>query len=168
MGFDMSEGNYIPGRAFEQSLANMTHDIASGDAIRHLVNKGYTVSQIMKHLDFPTPRERVEKTITRYLRDTGAILDNLPEGAKELLDKSSILQAENIYVSCPFAAKFHYDREKLKGEFFDLLSYDEADYLSGILWEHNPMYHRLSLKMRGICNKLEESGKFEFRYFRID
>ena len=63
-----------PGDSFNRALSDFTHDVASGGAIRHLCDKGYTVSQIMKMLDYPTPRERVEKTFTRHLSESGTLL----------------------------------------------------------------------------------------------
>ena len=40
---------------FKQSLNNFINDFASGDAIRHLADKGYTVAQIVGMLDYPIP-----------------------------------------------------------------------------------------------------------------
>jgi len=51
---------------FSKILANFTHDVASGDAIRHLADKGHTVKEITEALDFPTPKERVQKTVWEH------------------------------------------------------------------------------------------------------
>lgn len=64
----MSENRY-----FQEALANFTHETASGGAIRHLADLGYTAEQIAAQLDFPTPYERVQKTMWEHLVDTGVI-----------------------------------------------------------------------------------------------
>lgn len=63
---------------FGEALSNFTHDVASGGAIRHMVNLGYTVDEICRHLDFPTPRARVQETVFRYLTESGVLLGSLP------------------------------------------------------------------------------------------
>jgi len=59
---------------FKKALSNFTYDMASGGAIRHLADVGYTVKQIMENLSYPTPRERVQKTVWEHLLNTGVIL----------------------------------------------------------------------------------------------
>jgi len=63
---------------FQDALANFTHEAASGGAIRHLADLGYTVKQIAEQLDFPTPYERVQKTVWEHLLHTGVILSQEP------------------------------------------------------------------------------------------
>lgn len=59
---------------FKRALSNFTYDMASGGAIRHLTDVGYTVKQIMENLSYPTPYERVQKAVWDRLLDTGVIL----------------------------------------------------------------------------------------------
>ncbi len=73
----MSEQDY-----FRSALASFTHDAASGGAIRHLADLGYTVDQITRQLTFPTPRERVRREVWERLLDTGVILTQEPGGQK--------------------------------------------------------------------------------------
>ena len=42
---------------FKSALADFTFEAASGGAIRHLADLGYTVKQITEQLSFPTPCE---------------------------------------------------------------------------------------------------------------
>lgn len=65
----MSEQEY-----FKNAMSNFTFEVASGGAIRHLADLGYTVNQIMKQLTFPTPYERVQKTVWEHFLDTGVVL----------------------------------------------------------------------------------------------
>lgn len=58
---------------FQAALANFTFDVASGGAIRHLADLGYTAAQIMKRLDFPTPYDRVQQTIWDHFLQTGVL-----------------------------------------------------------------------------------------------
>ncbi len=48
---------------FKKSLSDFTFDVASLDAVRHLADRGYTVNQIVRMLDFPTPYDRVQQTV---------------------------------------------------------------------------------------------------------
>ena len=55
---------------FHAALANFMFDTASSGAIRHLADRGYTVEQIRKHLDFPTPYDRIQKTVWEHFLHT--------------------------------------------------------------------------------------------------
>lgn len=65
----MSEQNY-----FKHALKNFTFEVASKGAICHLADSGFTVGQIMKKLDFPTPLDRVQQTVWEHFLDTGYLL----------------------------------------------------------------------------------------------
>lgn len=68
---------------FQKALADFTHEAASGGAIRHLADAGYTVAQIMETLDFPTPYEKVRKEVWAHFLKTGVILREEPGSAFE-------------------------------------------------------------------------------------
>lgn len=55
------ENNY-----FNEALSNFTKDFAYGGAIRHLVDKGYTVDRIIKEFNYPLSRESIEKMVVDY------------------------------------------------------------------------------------------------------
>ena len=63
---------------FQNALSNFTHEVASGGAIRHLTDLGYTVKQISERLDFPTPFERVQCQVWEHLLETEVILTAEP------------------------------------------------------------------------------------------
>ena len=69
----MSEQEY-----FKSALSDFTHEAASGGAIRHLADLGYTARQITERLTYPTPYERVRKTVWKHLIDTGIVLTQEP------------------------------------------------------------------------------------------
>lgn len=63
---------------FRQALANFTFETASGGAIRHLADHGYTVGEISKRLDFPTPFDRIQNTVWKHFLDKGILLLDEP------------------------------------------------------------------------------------------
>ena len=73
----MSEQEY-----FRQALSNFAFDMAGGDAVRHLADRGCTVKQIIKLLTFPMPYEKVREIVWKHLTDTEIILLKEP-GSKE-------------------------------------------------------------------------------------
>ncbi len=54
---------------FEEALADFVQNFAYGDAIRHLVDKGYTADRIIKEFHYPLSKERVEKIVDGYLEE---------------------------------------------------------------------------------------------------
>ena len=67
---------------FQKALSDFVYDMASGGAIRHLADLGYTVRQIQEKLDFPTPYERIQRTVWKHLLDTGVIFPESPKHGK--------------------------------------------------------------------------------------
>lgn len=57
---------------FNEALSNFAFDVAGGAAIRHMADAGYDVDRIMRELDYPIPRARVEKELNRYLQEKEA------------------------------------------------------------------------------------------------
>ena len=74
----MSEQDY-----FRNALSDFTYEAASGGAIRHLADLGYTTKQIAEKLTYPTPYERVRKTVWRQLVDTQVVLTQEPGKGKQ-------------------------------------------------------------------------------------
>lgn len=63
---------------FQKALADFTYEAASGGAVRHLADMGYTVKQIAEQLDFPAPYERIQKGVWERFLETGVILTEEP------------------------------------------------------------------------------------------
>ncbi len=63
---------------FKNALSNFTYEAASGGAIRHLADLGYTVKQIAEKLSFPTPYERIQKTVWEHFLNTHVVLEEEP------------------------------------------------------------------------------------------
>lgn len=87
----MQENSY-----FQKALSDFTHEVASGGAIRHLTDLGYTVRQIREQLDFPTPYERIQKAVWERLKETGVILSEEP-GSSERTEKAVYVQERDKY-----------------------------------------------------------------------
>lgn len=138
---------------FQEALSDFIYDAASGRAIRHLTDNGCTAAQIVQQLDYPVSFAKVQHTVTRYLKETGVLLEKLPVPYKNLktipFERSSpeklfsffaerIRQngEENSYLGCPFGAKS-----------FSMLTAREREYIEGIAWEPGIMYHRLNRRM---------------------
>ncbi|EET60540.1 hypothetical protein BRYFOR_07357 [Marvinbryantia formatexigens DSM 14469] len=163
---------------FQEALADFMHDAASGDAIRHLCDLGYTTDAIMRQLTFPTPRERVEKTVYRHLTERGILLETLPENAREisteglqekelwvLLQKQIARNGEeHLYVSCPFGT-IRRDREARLQKMFAPLTGREREYLTGIPWKPAVMYHRLNSRMLEISVSLALYSDADIRFY---
>ncbi len=69
----MQENSY-----FQKALADFTQEAASGGAIRHLADLGYTVEEIQRELAFPTPISRIRRVVWEHLLDTGVVLREVP------------------------------------------------------------------------------------------
>lgn len=68
---------------FRNALSDFTYEAASGGAIRHLADLGYTVRQICDKLTYPTPYERVRNTVWQHLIDTRVVLTEEPGSGRE-------------------------------------------------------------------------------------
>jgi hypothetical protein len=64
---------------FREALNNFTFDVASGGAIAHLADLGFTPSEIQKRLDFPTPYEQVREAYLKWLLDKKIIVEDRAE-----------------------------------------------------------------------------------------
>lgn len=164
---------------FEAALSNFVFDVASGGSIRHLVDRGYSVDQIIKELAFPTPRERVEKTVFQYMIETGILrLDCKEEGMKKqavgtinkyqwnscLLEHIAKNGEENSYMRCPFGIWVKTDKNKLE-QVISCLTTREQEYILGIRWENKIMYHKLNSRMLEIGVQLAIEAKFQVEFY---
>lgn len=168
---------------FEAALSDFVFDVAAGGAIRHLTDRGYSVEQIMKELDYPVPRAKVEKAVYRHLTQSGILLGKLPaetierrihllqESTKEKLivamaEYIGLFGVENSYMECPFGQWMKNDEKKLH-QITACLTSREQEYILGIRWEQNVMYHRLNGRMREIGMKLVMHTDEEWRFYFI-
>ena len=199
---------------FQNALSNFTHEAASGGAIRHLTDLGYTAKQIMEQLDFPTPFARVQKEIWQRLLDTNVILLEEPGRVKNKkaayireYDKygrasfrkvveqdekkenemswrkqslcgktqdmvSKLIQAKIVengegssYVACNFGLLNKREPERFD-QILQNLDTELKEYIEGLPWERQRVYHRMDVRMTKIWLLLKESeGCFGECYF---
>ena len=86
----MPENSY-----FQKALSNFTHEVASGGAIRHLTDLGYTAKQVADQLDFPTPFARVQQEMWQRLLETEVLLAEEPAGGQK--EKVSYVREQDQY-----------------------------------------------------------------------
>lgn len=193
---------------FEKALSNFTYEAASGGAIRHLFDRGFTVSQIVEMLEFPTPLDRVQKTVWEHMVQSGVVLleepgtDQIQEKISYVVEfdqygkrsfrqvrtpseKKQILQwkertftggrfshfqdtlaelcekngEKTAYVSCDFGVKISQELWEFESE-MRFLDEKQKDYILGISWEPQVVYHRLDSRMREIVSCLYGAGKY--------
>lgn len=57
---------------FEEALSDFVNNFAYGDAVRHLVDKGYTADRIKKEFHYPLSNDRLEKMVETYKKEKEA------------------------------------------------------------------------------------------------
>lgn len=118
---------------FKNALSDFTFEAASGAAIRHLADLGYTAKQIMEQLTYPTPYEKVQKTVWEHLVDTGVLLLKEPGSEKRKRNvtyvkeygkygRASLRQVvlEDNGAELPCWEKYHFDNSS-SGDFSTFL-----------------------------------------------
>lgn len=174
------------GGYFQVALSDFMFDVAAGGAIRHLTDRGHSVEQIMKELDYPVARSKVEKAVFRHLVESGILMSGLPKEDEKMQilhlrtdvekDRNKFRAAlvkhiekygeTNSYMECPFGLWMKNDEKKLH-KVMEVLTSREKEYILGICWEHKMMYHRLNDRMREIGMKLGADTGEEWSFFFI-
>lgn len=169
---------------FEAALSDFVFDVAAGGAIRHLVDRGHSIEQIMNELDYPVPRPRVEKAVYRHMTESGILLDRLPAEDERvdihilkekdsrklyeaMIDNIDKYGVQNSYMECPFGMWMKNDAGKMQ-QVISCLTSREQEYIFGIRWERNIMYHRLNDRMREIGIKLSGHTDEEWKFYFIE
>ncbi len=156
---------------FKKALSDFTNDFASGGAIRHLADNGFTVKEIHDRLDFPTPVSKVAETVWKHFLDIGIILLEEPVSgeSKEKVDyvkvhgefgKTSfkrvvteVSSIEGEYIKCDFGKEIYKDKEGFKKS-LSVLSERDRDYILGLPWPLTPVWHIADERMKRIYSLL--------------
>lgn len=163
-------------REFGQALSDFTFDMACGGAIRHLAGLGLTAKEVHVRLSFPVSYERVRQAYTKYLFDTGVLLREHPESRCAAAQKTYIYvqeegkygkksfrrvekepgpeDGERIYAACDFGKLGMPDGLAALG-----LDVKQQEYLEGICWDTQTMYHLMNDRMRGIVEAIAGHGR---------
>lgn len=81
---------------FQSALSSFVTDAACGGAIRHLVDIGYTLDQIVDRLDYPAPRAKVQRIMMDYLYESRVLLREEPS-AKLFAAKETFVQEQDAF-----------------------------------------------------------------------
>ena len=166
---------------FEDAMSDFIHEMASAGAIRHLVDAGYSLEQIISKLDYPTSRTRVEQTVNQYMKESGILLSTLPVEAETMaqcrLNQPSIKELgivlqekiqkngiEHSYMSCPFGIYAKSGQGILRQK-LSCLTNREQEYILGIPWEQDEMYHRLNDRMLEIGKYLAVNSDIKLQFY---
>ena len=165
---------------FQKALSDFVYDMASGGAIRHLADLGYTVRQIQERLDFPTPYERIQKTVWKHLTDTGVIFPERAEQGKTG-EKVDYVREYDSYgrasfrrvvvqeaasrplepcLLCCFGILKYKDPERYE-QVLRALDPEQVEYIEGLPWGVERFFHRPDQRMLGIYHTLEKAGLSE-------
>ena len=138
---------------FKNALSDFTYEAASGGAIRHLADLGYTVKQINEKLTYPTPYARVQKTVWQQLLDTKVVLTEEP-GSGKVRGKT----------------EYAVERDKYGRTSYRLLTVHGEDAES-IHWKERIYSRRadgsLSEYLAGMCNRNNEESAYISCYFGL-
>lgn len=159
---------------FQSALSDFVFDMASGGAICHLTDLGYTVKQIQERLAYPTPYERVQKAVWKHLLDTGVIAMAEQEEKREKVEyvreydsygKASFRRVTVPVTSpeppksrllCRFGMLRYKDPERYR-QMLEALKPEQAEYIDGLPWELEGVWHRADPRMLGIYHALERA-----------
>ena len=160
--------------AFRSALSNFMNDFASGDAIRHLADRGLTVSEIMNRLSFPTKKELVAETVWKHYLDTGVICTEMPDGRARRkvtyiqeqgeFGRTTLRQVteevpapKGEYVECDFGHEMYRDREAFLHK-MDRLLPEDRDYILDLPWPLQRVWHILNERMSRIAETMGIRG----------
>lgn len=163
---------------FGKAMGNFIHEMSGAGAIRHMVDQGYSIRQIMERLDYPTPQRRVEETALKHMLKQGILLERLPDQkmtAENQTKQKTVSEYRQIKIPASWdrrqLSEAVYVRKEQDGEDFSYvllpiaglkkdrellscLSDRERDYLCGLPWEGVMVYHRLTGRMYEIAIEL--------------
>lgn len=156
---------------FNEALSNFVNDMASGGAIRHLADLGYTAAQIVKEMDYPVSIERVGKTLWQHYIQQGIILLEPPR-EKPVLEKVSYVREQGKYGAVHFRRRVEqvespgseyclcdfgrqrYQNEALFFKELEVLQERDREYILGLPWPLQRVYHVADERMRRIQKSL--------------
>lgn len=105
---------------FQTALSNFATDMACGGAIRHLVNSGCTLDQIVARLNYPTSREKAQRIMMEHLYQNRVLLREEPSDAL-FEEQTQFVQEQDAY-----------GRRTLRKVAIDHNSQDKATDMTGL------------------------------------
>ncbi len=160
---------------FQSALSDFVHDFASGGAISHLADLGYTVTEIMEKLSFPTPKERVVRAVWKHYLEKGIIVLHKPQenetlrqvryveehgayGRVSLRQVVEEVQRPKVeYLPVSFG-KWRYQDEHGFQERLKVLTPREQQYVLDLPWPLQTVWHVKDERMENILKKFEKDS----------
>ena len=159
---------------FQKALSKFAVEFAAGNAIRALADKGLTAEEIHEKLSYPVPRKTIGEMIWAHYLDTCVICIEHPgmagekvitsyERVQDAYGKTSFRQIKTTipitgeYVPCDFGKQLYQNREKLM-EQLQGLDPKDRDYVLGLPWPLQTVYHKKDARMERILHKLNEGS----------
>lgn len=162
---------------FRKALSDFSFDVASGGAIRHLADLGYTVKQIQEQLDFPTPFARIQEAVWKRLVDTRVIFLEEPwqqhlketvhfvreydsygkASFRRVVEDNPRTETEGSFLVCEFGTVRCRDTEKYR-KVLAALDERQAEYVDGLPWPKGKVWHRADERMLEIERRLQAAG----------
>ena len=157
---------------FNRALSNFTNEVASGGSIRHLADLGYTVKEIKDNLTYPTPIDRIRETVWKHFIDIGVIKiandkpgdeaesytyekeqDKYGNVSFRRVKKSKRYNADE-YIPCDFGKRIYKDKDAFVKS-LEVLSDRDREYILGLPWSLETVYHIADERMKRISEKLK-------------
>ncbi len=159
---------------FKQALSDFAGDAAYGGALRHFADLGYTVDQMIKELDFPVSRERAGAVVWQHYLARGIILLEEPP-AEPVIEKISyvreygkygkvhyrrVVERKELpmknYYPCEFGKKRYQDEALFLHE-LEVLAEGDREYILGLPWPLQRVYHAADERMTRIMETLNDT-----------
>ncbi len=143
-------------KEFNEALGNFITDFAGGGAVRHLADSGLSVSEIVKSLNYPLPKEKVASIVWEHYINTGVICLDSP---KPTVEKISYVKEQDAfgkvsmrrvvekidnsstkYVKLDFGKRLYQNSEEFKKS-LTVLSVKDSEYILDLPWPLQEVYH---------------------------
>ena len=151
---------------FQNALRNFMNDFASGDAVRHLADQGFTVTEITRKLSFPTKKELVAEMVWKHYLETGKIRLTAPEtgtikkvryvkdtgpygktSLRRVVEEVPAPEAE--YVAVDFGRKIYKDKAAFLNK-LDGIAEEDREYILDLPWPLHVVWHVKDERMKRI------------------
>ena len=152
-------------KEFNKALSNFVHDVASGGAVRHLAESGYTISEIAAQLDYPLPKDKIAQVMWEHFVNTGKICLEEP---RETHEKVSFVKEQDAYgktsfrkvvetvdnsarkyIKCDYGKALYQKKPEFLA-WLEKLEPGDREYIELLPWPLTPVYHEVDARMARI------------------
>ncbi|MCR5516192.1 MAG: hypothetical protein K6F41_07025 [Lachnospira sp.] len=158
---------------FEKALSNFLSEFTTTGSIKHLVDRGMTLDQIIENMDYPASREKVSRQMYEYMLEAKILVEDLDMSKYNIVEYKSRNELsrivskygkERLYFMCPFGYLVKNNKEELL-RLTSCLTKREADYILGIPWILNKTYHCADLRMLEIASELMDKRDLKLELY---